>query len=73
MKYDDSENMKTDCVNTVVFNLHQIKQRNFSLGHPVHDSIFRPTHTEREIERRHSGHSENYIEHLQIDQQTKID
>ena len=28
LKYEDSENMKTDRVNTVVFNLPQIKQRN---------------------------------------------
>ena len=25
LKYDDLKNIKTDCVNTVVFNLHQIK------------------------------------------------
>ena len=29
LKYEDSENIKTDRVDTVVFNLHQIKQRNF--------------------------------------------
>ena len=34
LKYEDSENIKIDCVNTFVFNWHQIKQRNF-LGHPV--------------------------------------
>ena len=34
LKYDDLENLKIDCVNTVVFNLHQIKQ-SFFLGHPV--------------------------------------
>ena len=28
LKYEDSENMKTDGVDTVVFNLHHIKQRN---------------------------------------------
>ena len=27
--YDDLENIKTDCVNTVVFNLHQIKRLKF--------------------------------------------
>ena len=26
LEYDDLENIKTDCVNTVVFNLHQIKR-----------------------------------------------
>ena len=25
LKYDNLENIKTDCVNTVVFNLHEIK------------------------------------------------
>ena len=39
-QHEDSENMKTDREDTVVFNLHQIKQRNpFFLGggggHPV--------------------------------------
>ena len=29
LKYQDSENMIMDCVNTVVFNSHQIKERNF--------------------------------------------
>ena len=29
LKYANSENIKTDSVDTVVFNLHQIKQRNF--------------------------------------------
>ena len=29
LKYEDSENIKADCVNTVVFNLHQIKRRAF--------------------------------------------
>ena len=28
LKCEDSENIKTDCVDTVLFNLHQIKQRN---------------------------------------------
>ena len=35
MKYENSENMNTDRVNTVVFNLHQIKRLAFFLGHPV--------------------------------------
>ena len=35
LKYGDSENIKADCVNTVVFNLHQIKRRAFFVGHPV--------------------------------------
>ena len=29
LKYEDSENIKTDRVNTVVFNLNQFKERNF--------------------------------------------
>ena len=33
LKYEDSENIKADRVNTVVFNLHQSKQMNF-LGAP---------------------------------------
>ena len=28
-KYEDSENIKADYINTVVFNLHQIKRRAF--------------------------------------------
>ena len=33
LKYDDLENIKTDRVNTVVFNLHEIKQvKVFFLG-----------------------------------------
>ena len=35
LKYEDSENININYVDTVVFNLHQIKQRNLSLGHPV--------------------------------------
>ena len=35
LEYDHLENIKTDCVNTVVFNLHQIKHLKFFLGHPV--------------------------------------
>ena len=34
LKYDDLENIKTDRVNTVVFNLHQIKQSKFFFGIP---------------------------------------
>ena len=29
LEYDDLENIKTDCVNAVVFNLHQIKRLKF--------------------------------------------
>ena len=39
LEYDDLENIKTDCVNAVVFNLHQIKHFKFFLGHPVLESI----------------------------------
>ena len=35
LKYGNLENIKTDCVDTVIFNLHQIKQSKFFLGHPV--------------------------------------
>ena len=35
MKYDDSENIKADRVNTAVYTLYQIKRRAFFLGHPV--------------------------------------
>ena len=35
LKYKDSENVKADCVNTVVFNLHQIKRRAFFIGHSL--------------------------------------
>ena len=35
LEYDDLENRKTDRVNTVVFNLHEIKRLKFFLGHPV--------------------------------------
>ena len=34
-EYDDLENIKTDRVNAVVFNLHQIKHLKFFWGHPV--------------------------------------
>ena len=36
-KYEDTGNIKTECVDTVVFNLDQIKQERTFLGHPVHD------------------------------------
>ena len=35
LKYDDLENIKTDRVNTVVFNLHEIKQLKYFGGYPV--------------------------------------
>ena len=35
------ENMKADRVNTVVFNLHQIKRRPLSLGHPLGLQFFK--------------------------------
>ena len=35
LEYDDLENITTDSVNTVVFNLHQIKHLKLFLGHPV--------------------------------------
>ena len=35
LKYDDLKNIKTDRVNTVVFNSHQIKQLKFFGGHPM--------------------------------------
>ena len=34
-EYDNLENINTDRVNTVVFNLHKIKQLKFFWGHPV--------------------------------------
>ena len=40
LEYDNFHNIKTDCVNTVVFSLHQIKQSRFFLGHPVVLKIF---------------------------------
>ena len=37
LRYDDLENIKTDRVNAVVFNLHEIKQSKFFfLGHLVY-------------------------------------
>ena len=44
LKYDDLENVKTDHVNTVIFNLHEIKQLKFFLGHPVVLRIQRNLH-----------------------------
>ena len=35
LKYENSENLKADYVNTFVFNLHQIKRRTIFFGHPV--------------------------------------
>ena len=35
LKYDDFKKIKTDGVNTVVFNLHQIKQLKVFLEHPI--------------------------------------
>ena len=37
LEYDDLENIKTDRVNAVVFNSHQIKRLKFFLGHPADD------------------------------------
>ena len=37
LKYEDSENIKADRVNTAVFNLRQIKRRAFYLGLPVEE------------------------------------
>ena len=34
LEYDNLENIKTDSVNTVVFNLHQIKRLKFFLATP---------------------------------------
>ena len=39
LKYEDSENIKTNCVDTVVFKLHQIKQKGF-WGHPYNLFLF---------------------------------
>ena len=44
LKYEDSENMKIDRVNTVVFNLHQLKQRNFFGTPGKHNVRCRTTH-----------------------------
>ena len=37
LKYKDSENIKTNCSDAVVFNFHQIKEGNLFLGHPIAD------------------------------------
>ena len=42
LKYDDLESTKTYRVNAVVFNLLQIKQRKFFLGHTVYKHRFIP-------------------------------
>ena len=34
LEYDDLEHIKTDCVNAVIFNLHQIKRLKFFFGTP---------------------------------------
>ena len=39
VKYEDSENVKADRINTVVFSLHEIKRQAFFLGHPVNVNI----------------------------------
>ena len=39
LNYEDSENIKTNRVNTVVFNLRQIKKRNF-LGNTCYMSLY---------------------------------
>ena len=44
LEYDDLENIKTGSVNTIVFNLHQIKRLKFFFGTPgIHR---RPDRTE---------------------------
>ena len=44
LEYNDLENIKTDRVKTVVFNLHQMKQSKFFfLGHPVRHFEFLST------------------------------
>ena len=35
LKHEDLDNIKTDRVSTVVFNLHKIKRRAFFMGYPV--------------------------------------
>ena len=40
LKHEDLENIKTDCVSTVIFNLHQIKRRAFFMGHAVQVWVF---------------------------------
>ena len=36
LKYKNSENIKSDLLNKVIFNLHQVKRWVFFLGHPVY-------------------------------------
>ena len=38
LEYDNSENIKTDHVNAVVLNLHQIKRLKFFLEQPVYQA-----------------------------------
>ena len=40
LEYDDLENIKTDSVNTVVFNLHQIKRLKFFFRTPGSNVIY---------------------------------
>ena len=67
LKYDGLENIKTDRVNTVVFNLLQIKQSKFFLGHPVLnvDTLDIPETTLRPLEQAfsHTNRS-NIFEYL---------
>ena len=39
LKYDDLENIKIDRVNTVILNLHEIKQLKFFSGHPADQAV----------------------------------
>ena len=39
LKCDDSENIKTDCVNMVVFKIHQIKEEIFLGHHPIGHAV----------------------------------
>ena len=57
LKYDDLENMKTDRVNTVVFNLHEIKQLKSFFGTPgVLCNPVRETVCKRSLPIRQSPH-----------------
>ena len=40
LKNEDSENIKADCVDTVVLNLHHVNHWELFLGHPVLFQIF---------------------------------
>ena len=44
LEYDDLENIKTDCVNTVVFNLTSNQTFKVFLGHPVHYNFLNTQH-----------------------------